>query len=164
MTSSKKVRFINPPNRLKTKVGNGGIPQDRIDRAQLLMNDFDANFRPIARKLASNLGKATQDAIQHIDQNKEFDRDRLVLPIMQLKANGGMFKYSLLTDVADICLQFMESINEYNKEAIDIIKAHENAIQIILKNDLRGDGGQEGYNLVQELHQACTRYFKKYRI
>ncbi len=161
--SSKKVKFINPPNQLKMKVGGGGIPQERLERAQIVMDDFDMDFRPIARKLAANLSKATEDAIKKIDQKQTFEKDEMVFPIMQLKANGGMFKYRLLTDVADICLQFMETVNDYNEEAIDIIKAHENAIQIIIKSDLKGDGGKAGYTLVQELHQACTRYFKKYK-
>lgn len=128
------------------------------------MNDFEADFRPFASALATNLNQATNDAIEKISQNKGFNKEKMVLPIMQIKANGSMFKYDLLTDVADICLQFMESINDYNTEAIDIIKAHENAIQTIIKNNLKGDGGKEGYTLIQELHKACTRYFKKYKI
>jgi len=163
MTSSKKARFINPPNRLKIKVGDGGIPENRLERAQIIMNEFKADFRPVARNLAADLSKATKEALHNIDENKEFEKDKMIFPIMQLKANGGMFKYRLLTDVADICLQFMESMTDYNKEAVEIIKAHENAIQIIIKSDLKGDGGKEGHDLVQELHQACTRYFKKYK-
>ena len=81
---------------------------------------------------------------------------------MHLKANGGMFQYHLISDIADICLQFLEAIEEYNDEAIEIIKAHEQTIQIILDNKLKGNGGKEGYELVKELHQACSRYFKKH--
>ena len=163
MPDTKKVKFINPPNHLKMKVGGGGIPEERIKQAQQLMDTYEVDFRPEAQKLVKNLTKATQAALQNTGSTTEINRDHMVFPIMQLKANGGMFKYQLLTDVADICLQFMESVTDYNKEAIDIIKAHENTIQIILKNDLRGDGGAEGYALIQELHQACKRYFKKYK-
>ncbi|MCB9983307.1 MAG: hypothetical protein H6861_06505 [Rhodospirillales bacterium] len=163
MKNKQNVRFITPPNRLKMKAGGGGIPESRIQQAQQVINDFEMDFRPEARKLAEILDKATNDAIQSIKNKKAFNKDRMIHPIMQLKANGGMFKYRLLTDVADICLQFMEAVNHYNTEAIEIIKAHENAIHVIINNDLKGDGGQEGYILVQELHKACTRYFKKYK-
>lgn len=81
---------------------------------------------------------------------------------MQLKANGGMFHYQLISDVADICLQFVESIKEYDAEVLEIIEAYENTIDVILENKLRGDGGPEGYELVMELHKACKRYFKKH--
>lgn len=163
MSSSNKVRFINPPNRLKMKTGGGGIPEERIARAQIVMDDFKTDFRPIAAMLATDLNKATKTALEKIARNENFEKDKIINPIMQLKANGGMFKYGLLTDIADICLQFMEAVNDYNKEAIDIIKAHEKAIQVIIQNNLEGDGGKEGYVLVQELHLACSRYFKKYK-
>ena len=162
MVSSKKAKFINPPNHLKMKVGGGGIPEERIEEAQMLINTFETDFRPEARKLTRSLENATQSALRHIANDTEVDKEELIFPVMQLKANGGMFRYQLLTDVADICLQFMEAVNDYNEEAIEIIKAHENTIQVILKNNLRGDGGAEGYALVRELHQACKRYFKKY--
>ena len=163
MKNTQNVKFITPPNRLKMKVGGGGIPEERIQRAQEVINNFEMDFRPEARKLAITLDKATNDAIQSIKSKKVFNKEKMIHPVMQLKANGGMFKYCLLTDVADICLQFMEAVHDFNTEAIEIIKAHENAIQIIIKNDLKGDGGPEGYTLVQELHKACTRYFKKYK-
>jgi len=163
MRNKAKARFINPPNRLKMKVGGGGIPESRIQQAQQIIHNFEMDFRPEAKKLAATLDKATNDAVANIKQNQTINKEQMIHPIMQLKANGGMFKYRLLTDVADICLQFMEAVNDYNDEAIEIIKAHENAIQMIIQNDLKGDGGQEGYALVQELHKACARYFKKYK-
>ena len=164
MADNQDVKFINPPNRLKMKVGGGGIPEERIERAQIIMEDFKTDFSPVAQELAIDLQKATKKALKDLESKKSLNKDKMVFPIMQLKANGGMFKYQLLTDVADICLQFMEAVNDYNAEAIEIIKAHENTINIILQNDLKGDGGQEGYALVQELHKACKRYFKKYEV
>lgn len=164
MSDSSKAKFITPPNRLKSKVGSGGISEERLRRAQIIMDDFEVDFRPVANEMADTLEKATNTALKELAKNKTPDRDKLVFPVMQIKANGGMFKYQLLTDVADICLQFMEAVDEYNKEAIEIIKAHESTIMVILKNDLRGDGGKEGYALVQELHEACQRYFKKYKV
>lgn len=163
MIPTTKVKFINPPNRLKMKAGGGGVPEERIAHAQIVMDDFEADFLPIATELTENLSNATQAALKKIKQNKDFDKSEIINPIMQIKANGAMFKYNLLTDIADICLQFMETVNDYNKEAITIIRAHEKAIQAIIKNNLKGDGGKEGYTLVQELHLACTRYFKKYK-
>lgn len=162
MAEQKKARFITPPNRLKMKVGGGGIPEERLERAQMLMDTYEVDFRPVAAKLLGSLETATKTALTDLAKNKALDKDKMVFPIMQLKANGGMFQYRLLSDVADICLQFMEAVNDYNKDAVEIIQAHENAIHVIIKNDLKGDGGAEGYALVQELHEACNRYFKKY--
>ena len=159
-----KAKFITPPNYLKVKAGGGGIPEERLERAQLAMDDFKSDFRPEALKMVENLSAGTTGALKALKDGKAFEKDKMIFPIMQLKANGGMFKYQLLSDIADICLQFMEAVNDFTPEAIDIIKAHENTINIVISNDLKGDGGKEGYTLVQELHKACTRYFKKYNI
>jgi len=161
---NKKPKFITPPNHLKMKVGNGGIAEEKLQKAQELMENFQVNFKPDAQKLSSELGRQTKTITELIKKDKSFEKDKMVMPIMQLKANGGMFQYQLLTDVADICLQFMETVDEFNPEAMDIIKAHENAIQLIIKNELKGNGGAEGYALVQELHKACKRYFKRFEV
>lgn len=163
MNKHENVKFINPPNRLKMKAGGGGIPKSHIEQAQKVIENFEMDFRPEAKKLVQILDDATNAAIKSIKAGNKINKDEMIHPIMQLKANGGMFKYRLLTDVADICLQFMEALNDYTPDAVEIIKAHENAINIIINNDLKGDGGQAGYVLVQELHKACTRYFKKYQ-
>jgi hypothetical protein len=159
----KKVKFIRPPNTLKLKIGSGGIPQERIQNAQLSMEIFESDFSPIARELIRKFSADMRRVEKAIAAKTEFDRDSIVYPVMQLKANGGMFKYALMSDVADICLQFMEAVSEYNKDTLEVIRAHENSLRSIIGNDLKGSGGHEGYKLVQELHHACQRYFKKYK-
>jgi hypothetical protein len=160
----KKVKFIKPPNTLKLKVGSGGIPQERIQDAQLAMEMFETDFSPIAHELIRKFSAGMRGVEKAVAAKVEFDRDSIVYPVMQLKANGGMFKYTLMSDVADICLQFMEAVNDYNGDTLEVIRAHENSLRSIIGNDLKGNGGHEGYKLVQELHQACQRYFKKYKI
>ena len=160
----KKVKFIKPPNTLKLKVGSGGIPQERIQNAQLAMEMFESNFSPVAHELIRKFSASLRGVEKAVATKTEFDRDSIVYPVMQLKANGGMFKYSLMSDVADICLQFMEAVNDYNNDTLEVIRAHENSLKSIIGNDLKGSGGHEGYKLVQELHHACQRYFKKYKV
>ncbi len=159
----KKARFIHPPNTLKEKAGSGGIPENLIRNAQVVMESFNSDFRPEARRLVAALDLALKEALRALQNGEQFNRDALVAPVMQLKAGGGMFKYELISDVADICLQFMESVAEYNEDTFDVIKIHKTTIQTILGNNLRGNGGPEGYALVQELHKACMRYFKRHK-
>lgn len=158
----KKTKFIRPPNTLKQKAGNGGIPESLIRQAQVVMENFESDFRPEARRLVNALDAALKEAEAAVRDERDFSRESLIHPVMQLKAAGGMFKYELISDVADICLQFMENITEYNKDTFEVIKIHKTTIQTILSNNLRGNGGKEGYALVQELHRACVRYSRRY--
>lgn len=162
--AKKTAKYIRPPNTLKLKVGGGGIPDDRIEKAQVAANELEIDFRPIGEGLIAEFSSALKTVEAALKQNQPFERNSLIFPVMQLKANGGMFQFRLISDVADICLQFMETVPDFNADTLEIVRAHEHAVKTIIKNELRGDGGEDGFKLVQELHKACKRYFKKYKI
>ncbi|HRQ60729.1 MAG TPA: hypothetical protein PLO23_04355 [Alphaproteobacteria bacterium] len=156
-----KARFINPPNRLKVKVGSGGINDALIERAQFYIETVDIAYEPEAQRqllIIEETIKTLRAAggLQPVDT--------LVNPVMQLKANGGMFRYQLVSDVADIALNFLEGLKSLNDAALDVVQAHIHTIRIILKNKLKGDGGKEGFALIKELEKACQRYAAKFDI
>ncbi len=155
-----KPRFIKPPNLLKQKVGNGGISEKLLDESQTFINTVEFDFIPYAQTNLKQISQITKAASSN-DNFEEF-KDRIIPPVLELKANGGMFRYQLVSEVADIALQFLDSIHEINKDGLAVLKAHENTLQVIIKNKLEGDGGKEGYALVKELDKACKRYFSKH--
>lgn len=157
---SATARFINPPNILKQKVGTGGIDESLLDKSQNHIETADLDFTPFAQQFLADFSSLIKKAKATSDGALI---NKMVAPIMQIKANGGMFRYQLLSDVADICLQFLEEIKTLDKDSLDVIEAHERTLQIILKHKLKGSGGAEGYALVKELDKACRRYFKKHK-
>ena len=159
--SSGKVRFINPPNTLKTKVGTGGIDESLLKKSQQFIDNAQVDFMPYAERYLKQLGDCTRLLKKGPDDPKPA-QEKMIGAIMQLKAHGGMFQYQLLSDVADIALQFLESIEGINQDALTVLQAHENTIKVIINSNLKGDGGREGYALVKELDSACQRYFSKH--
>lgn len=157
---SAQPKFITPPNKLKAKVGGGGIAPERIKQAQSFINNNSVDFIPHAKTF---LDLVTEFAVEAKNSRENFDRNKLADPIMQLKANGGMFKYALISQVADICLRFVEAINEMNDDAYQVIQAHVNTISIIINNKMTGHGGKEGTALIKELEKACFRYIEKHQ-
>ena len=166
MTREKKasgdVRFIKPPNKLKQKVGTGGIDEKLLEKAETYIEKAELDFVPFATQFLNDLSKSAKEARKSND-NYEEAKDRMISPIMQLKANGGMFQYQLVSEVADIALQFLEAVDHVDDDVFDIIKAHENTIKVIITKKLKGHGGREGYALVKELDKACKRYFSKHK-
>ena len=156
--SSRTARFIKPPNILKQKVGTGGIDESLLDKSQTFIENTTLDFAPIAEGFLKEFSALIKKA-----KTGKSSIEKIVAPIMQLKANGGMFRYRLLSDVADICLQFLEGIEGLNKDSIEVLEAHERTLQLIVMHQLKGDGGNEGYALVKELDKACRRYFKKHK-
>lgn len=160
--AKKKPRFIRPPNILKQKVGTGGIDEKLLLKSQkFIEEEANLDFLPYARDFLNQLAAARKEAQANQEDIKTL-KEKIIKPVMQLKANGGMFKYQLVSDVADIALQFLEALDTMNNDVFDVLKAHENSLNAIIKSELKGDGGNEGYALVKELDQACKRYFSKH--
>lgn len=160
-TSAQKPRFINPPNKIKAKVGSGGISNNVIDRAQYHIETVEIEYEPEAQKHL----KAIADIIARMKAGEgPHPVAPLVNPVMQLKASGGMFRYQLVSDVADIALNFLESLKGLNDASLDVIQAHLHTIHIIMNHKLKGDGGKEGFALIKELENACQRYYSRYEL
>ena len=161
MSSSKvKPKYTMPPNKLKAKVGGGGIPPDRREKAQEYIENNQFDFLPYAQNFIENVESYIAKAKT---AKTEPDRNELIKPVMHLKANGGMFKYQLISDIADICLTFVEAVDEMNDDAYQVVQAHIAAISVIAQNKMSGKGGQEGKALTKELNSACNRFFSKYK-
>ena len=158
----KKPRFIKPPNILKQKVGTGGVDEKTLDKSQHFMDTVDLDFAPYAQQLLETMRVQIDYAADNVESFESM-RELLAAPVMQLKANGGMFSYPLVSNVADIALQFLDSVLEINDDTIDVLRAHYKTIQIIMNNNLKGTGGKEGDALVLELKKACNRYFTKHK-
>ncbi len=162
MTGKKPV-FFDPPNKLKQKVGDGGIPAFLIKKCQEYLESNPVDFTPYAtRHLDELIDLKTQI------QSKKIDNDtaatKITNIIMQLKSNGSMFHYQLISMISDVMLRFMENISTLNDDFIDILGMYNKILEIILTKRLNGNGGREGYALTQELHGACLRYYGKYNI
>ena len=160
---SKQVKFIDPPNLLQQKVGKGGIDPLRLKRADEFIDENPVDFTNYATDIMGRLDIIFVDAQEGKVSGKKAV-DRITRPIMELKANGGMFKYTLVSEIAGIVLNFMENIDELDDDVYDIIRAHQNTLSIIIDNKLKGSGGREGRALAEELYGACRRYYKKHNI
>lgn len=165
MSPPPKARFIKPPNKLKMKVGAGGVDDALLEKAQHFVLRMEIDFKPIAKQLMGEMLKTLQSVRNDKGTPEELRKkeDMLANVIMQLKANGGMFGYQLISEIAALALYFLENAGDLNDDAINVLDIHAQTMQVIVTNNLRGDGGKEGYALVKELENACMRYAKKYK-
>lgn len=158
-----KTRFITPPNYLKQKVGSGGLSVEIIAKAEQMIANHNIDFAPHAETFLQSI----QATMERVKTSKFRTHDHVITmihPVMQLKANGGMFGYPLITEVAQSALSFLENIHVLDDDAINIIHAHHNTLQSIMNSKIRGLAGETGFQLVKELTGVCNRYYKKHGI
>lgn len=158
-----KVRYYNPPNILRQKCGIGGFDPVRIQKAEKLIDNQKVDFHPIAQDILARLKVAIKGA-EKMKKPEKKAINEISGPVMDLKANGTMFGYDLVSEIAGVLLNFLENIKELNDDGFDVVNIHHRTLETIITNKLKGDGGPEGRALAQELYLACQRYKKKHRI
>ena len=161
-TPKRKAEFLNPPNYIKEKVGSGGISEEILEKAQKLLENNTVDFRPLADMYLSALmrGVDTAKDSQTTDDH-EYLISLMLYPAMQLKANGGMFHFPLVSIIADRLIQFLEVIDEPDVESIEIVLAFHTTMRAVIHGGIKGDGGDQGGELLNALNAACIRYFER---
>jgi len=161
-TPRRKAEFISPPNYLKEKVGSGGLSEDILDKAQALLENNTVDFQPLAEMYLEGLMKGIEHTKNaNAEDDQEFLISTMLYPAMQLKANGGMFHYALVTSIADRLIQFLEVIETPDIASIEIVLAFHTTMRAVIHGNIKGDGGEHGQELLKALNSACIRYFEK---
>jgi hypothetical protein len=159
----KKIRhaeLLVPPNRIKEKIGSGGLDETVLVKAQELLENNTIDFKPVARLQVDILSEAIADAKSGVSAGEEAI-NAMLYPAMQLKAQGTMFHYPLISEIAQILVNFLETVPAADKDVMDIVVHHKFAINAVLGSEIKGDGGKLGRELRDALLDACARYYKK---
>ena len=161
MSFEKKTsKIIKAGRMLQSKVGTGTVDQKKIEKSQSLIDQGTADFKPLAEDYLNRLEIAIDNAEQKTKEDADLIQD-LIEPVMQIKANAAMFDYRLVSNLASIMLDFLETIKMVDEDVIKINIAHRNMARLIVNNAMKGSGGEYGQELTTELKQACKRYFAK---
>lgn len=158
----RKAEFVKPDFALKNKVGSGGLSEDILTKAQALLENNAVDFLPLGEMYLNSLMRGIERA-QRADENEDGESliTNMLYPAMQLKANGGMFHYQLVTKIADKLIQFLEVIEAPDSDALEIVLAFHTTMRAIIISKITGNGGRHGFELMQALDEACMRYFER---
>lgn len=162
-TKLRRAEKIVPPNVLKKKVGSGGFDKKKIEKAQELIENNEIDFTPVAQELLGDL----QTIIADIRSGKlggESAIEKLFFPAMQLRTQGGMFQYPLVSKICDVLINFLETVKAPDADAMEIVAAYHRTLSAVLSKDMKGKNfaGGAGGDLCKALTDACGRYYKKH--
>lgn len=155
-----QVKIIKASTMLQQKAGTGDVDVKKVEKAEHSIQSNNEDFLPIASEFLDRLELGVARARQETAPMAE-RIDGMTKPVMELKANARMFKYDLVTSLANIMLGFLENIKDLDRDAIEIVAAHHTTLKAIIIKKMKGDGGANGSLLKAELEDACQRYFRK---
>jgi hypothetical protein len=155
-----KAQLVVPPNQLKEKVGDGGFDEKIVVRAQDQIKNNTVDFKPIAAELIAQLDKAIADARSGATKGATALRE-IMAPTMELKAQGSMFHYPLVSEISNILVNFLETLTVMDADALEIVTAHKTSITVALSGQIEEkDRIKVGNELCKALFDSCNRYHK----
>lgn len=77
----------------------------------------------------------------------------------EMRGQGGIFGYPLITEFAkSLFLTTNKNIQAISDNEYELIKAHVDAIRVVIAEKVEGDGGETGRALLDGLHAAIKKY------
>ncbi len=156
----KKAKVIKANYHLQLKAGKGGINEKKIEESQKVIDTNDVDFAPVAMNILRQL----ETALEKLEKNKVEEGKKkisITVPVMELKAHAATFHYPLVGNLSNTMLSFLENIRELDNEALQIVRAHHKTLHLIVTKGMKGNGGDIGRQLEDELKLVCDRYFSK---
>ncbi|MDX2103257.1 MAG: response regulator [Alphaproteobacteria bacterium] len=167
--STTRMKGLNPkvkvfrfqlPNRLKEKIaGLGGgpitIPPDILAEAEQRIERMEGDYADWVRAEVQQL---TLHHRRCVDDDDITRRPVHLAKINQLahdlRGQGSTFGYPLITVFGRSLYECTASVTEVSDELIDFVKAHIDGISAVIREKIRGSGGEIGDALVTSLEQA----------
>ncbi|GAB6053164.1 hypothetical protein JCM17960_19840 [Magnetospira thiophila] len=161
MSEQAKGEIIQPPNLLKNKVGppgaGGGVDAATLAKAEMAIAELADDYMDWVQADLDSL----QDAFDQLSHGNEEEQDDALKRIFgvahDMKGQGGSFNYPLITQVCYQLCRFLENLDHPNEKEMEVIQLHINAVQLIILNQMTGDGGKSGESLVNGLEMVLRK-------
>ncbi len=153
-----KYEVFNPPNHLRSKVGQSrNVDQRHIARAEANLARDQETCEGWADEQMAKLAEIAGDlASEPIDRMTQMDK--LYRIAHDMRGLGGMFGYPLVTKICANLGLHMDSLPAHAKIDDIVVRAHVDALRAVFKEQAGGEEHVTGSELVTEL-QALVREF-----
>ena len=150
-------QIINPPNLLKAKVG-GDVSHDEaaVKRAEAALEELSGEYaewleRDLA-ELGRLLGEVKGDPVRAGPRLEAMARRA-----QDVKGQAGTFGYPLLTALADSLGDLLSRLDGLDAARLEVMATHVEAMEVVRRDDIRGEGGAPGRELVAGVRKAVER-------
>lgn len=155
---AEKTKIVRPKNKLKEKVGDGGFDEKNLEKAQKAIEENEIDFAPIAMDL---LAKLQADVQKTLKSENMTEYHAIQDTLMQLRAQGSMFRFPSITAVTDIIVDLLDKHKKVDKTIIEIIIAYQSAAQVIIKTSVKSEKDPVCRALSKELVIVCQKYAER---
>ncbi|MCH8685484.1 Hpt domain-containing protein [Pedomonas mirosovicensis] len=160
-----KVRFYRLRNRLKEKTVGLGRPIDEpsyidekaLEAAQRIFEEMSEDYPDWVNGQISSLYELHRRCVDSPEQRRGLF-EQITRLAHDLKGQGGTFGYPLVTAFSTSLNRFSAIRQDINDNHVEIIKAHIDAMRAVIRDRIKGDGGEIGAALQRGLEQVIAKY------
>jgi CheY-like chemotaxis protein len=155
------VWYFRLPNKLKEKAGGAGfkgaaeMPMDLLQEAEEQLERAALDFTTWAQDYLKRLLDICVDALlEESERSKYFAEINLLA--LELRGQGGTFGYPLIFTLGKMLYDATVEGCPKDNNAVEIVKAHIDAMRAVLREKISGEGGEVGRALLESLNQAIA--------
>jgi len=154
------IRIFRPPNHLKRKAGGDDdsdalFTQGAVFKAQKELDRSKEEYVGSALDYVESLQRIMAEAGAVPDKSEHFQRIHGLAK--QLGLQGETFGYPLVSMVGSSLMRFTGGGLPNSASSIELVKVHIDSLTVILRNNIAGDGGVTGHELVSQLQAAIKK-------
>ena len=155
------VWYFRLPNNLKEKAGGAGfkdaaeMPLELLEEAEEQLERAALDFTTWALEYLAKLSDLCTEAVladAEVGRGKFFAEINLLA--LELRGQGGTFGYPLISVFGKMLYDSTGEGCREDDNAIEIVKAHIDAMRAVLREKVAGDGGTVGRALLASLKKA----------
>ena len=157
------VWYFRLANRLKEKAGSygstepGELPVDLLKQAEENLERAALDFTEWAMSYIAKLSDLCTEALMKPGRRDTHFRE-INLIAHELRGQGGTFGYPLISIFGKMLYECTgEGCNE-DDSAVEIAKAHVDAMRAVIREKVAGDGGQIGRDLLKALKIGIDKH------
>jgi len=145
-------QIIRPPQTLQSKVEKGGpgsVDLDALAKAEAVIANLADDYLDWVQEDFVRLEAAYEDL--KTDGANAQKIDALFQIAHDMKGQGGSFGYDLMTAIGDHLCRLVEGFEKVGPRELGMIRVHIDAMRVVITKALKGDGGNEGRQLLMGL-------------
>lgn len=159
------VRFYRFKNKLKEKtLGLAPMNDDEISfdedsmvQAMAVLDEMAEDYPDWVSGLIQQLADVHRRCVDTPEQRfQHFEQLHAIAHDM--RGQGGTFGYPLMSNFADGLYDFTDVTTPTSDKNVEIIKAHIDAMRVVIKDRISGDGGEIGEQLNLGLAAAIKKF------
>lgn len=161
-----KVWFFNLPNRLKEISSSLGAKGEVADFDPKLLEIAEQQIESLEEDYMQWVEDKLREMFEHFSQIKINDPVEDIIKRLvkingiahEARGQGSTFGYPLITEFNQSLFEFTRIYDRIDEGLIELIRAHMDAIKVIMRDRIKDDGGQIGKELTQSLEKAKEKY------